>query len=100
MLQTFRALAAVLLGLLASVALGVLSALTAAVTLAATALLVPGTGTPNANVVAGYMQNARDYYLTDTPCVKDNCTLRGINYPASFWPVSLPGWCEPGRCYK
>lgn len=61
----------------------------------------PGTGTPNANVVAGYKENATDYYIApfnlnaqlQPVCTSTNgCTLTGINYPAQFWPIPLPGW--------
>ena len=69
---------------------------------AVTALVAPGTGTPDANVIAGYLENARDYYMTTTPCtVENDCDVVGINYPASFWPLFFrPRWCVPGRCEK
>jgi hypothetical protein len=66
-----------------------------AVALAATALIVPGTGTPNANIVGSYLENARDYYISpfNPACTADNdCALQGIDYPAQFWPIPLPGW--------
>jgi pimeloyl-ACP methyl ester carboxylesterase len=85
-----------LVGVLSSVVLGVLTALTAAVSLAATALIVPGTGTPDAGAVKNYMENARDYYMTDTACVGTGCNLIPIDYPASFWPLPFPGWCRSG----
>ena len=79
--------------------------LAASVALAASALIVQGTGTPNSNIVAGLRQNARDYFLGNTPC--DNATdcpdsnLTGINYPASFFPLAfIPRWCVPDRCNK
>lgn len=82
--------------------LGVVTALMSAVSLAATtALIVPGTGTPDAEAVGGYMQNAQSRYLApfsncDTAA---DCNLVGIPYPASFFPlVVFPGWCVPGRC--
>ena len=95
--------------LLASVAalLGVamVAVLAASVALAASALIVQGTGTPNSNIVAGLRQNARDYFLGNTPC--DNAadcpdsSLTGINYPASFFPLAfIPRWCVPDRCNK
>ncbi|OBG15072.1 hypothetical protein A5765_09525 [Mycolicibacterium celeriflavum] len=92
-----------LLGLLSTAVLGAVTALMAAVSLAATALIVPGTGTPNANIVDDYMENFRDYYMQDTVCGNNGCpddSLNGVNYPASFWPIPLPGWCDPGRCEK
>jgi hypothetical protein len=94
--------------LLSSIFVGVAIALTSAVSLAATALIVPGTGTPNANVVENFMENAVDRYMQGTFCgteggcdvIGDN--LIGINYPASFWPIPFPGWCRsgPGGCEK
>jgi hypothetical protein len=84
------------LALLSAVVIGLTSAIASALTLAATALIVPGTGTPDANVVAGYRENARDYYMGTTGCNGTGCTLIGINYPASFFPIPLPGWCRSG----
>jgi hypothetical protein len=83
-----------LLGLLSAVFLGVAMALTSAISLAATALIVPGTGTPIANLP--YMENARDYYMGGTACAGAGCTLTSIEYPASFWPLPFPGWCRSG----
>ena len=83
------------LALLSAVFLTIAATLSLAVALAATALIVPGTGTPNANIVAGYMENARDYYISpfNPACTEANdCTLQGIDYPAQFWPIPLPGW--------
>ena len=85
--------------------LGIASAFVSALALAATALIVPGTATPNANVVAGYRENARNYYLQGTPCTDESelsgaTNLIGINYPASFWPLpessSPAGACRAG----
>jgi hypothetical protein len=102
MRKSARAIVVVFLALLTSVVLGVASAFMAALALGATALIVPGTGTPNANVVMGYMENARDRYMTTTSCVGDGCTLSGINYPASFWPLGFPpfpsSWCPGLTC--
>ena len=98
MRQIFRSVVVLIVAVLGAVAIGIASTITAAITLAATALIVPGTGTPNANIVDNYMENARDYYMTTTPCTVNNCNLVGIDYPASFWPLPFPGWCEPGRC--
>lgn len=83
------------LTLLTAILITVASTLTMAVALAATALIVPGTGTPNANIVGDYMENARDYYISpfNPACTEDNdCALQGIDYPAQFWPIPLPGW--------
>jgi PE-PPE domain len=110
--KAIRVVGLFVLGLLSTAVLGAVTALMAAVSLAATALIVPGTGTPNANIVGNYLENFRDYYMQDTPCNSDdNCGpfnpgdpdnrgLQGINYFASFWPIPLPGWCDPGRCEK
>ncbi|KAA0116035.1 PE-PPE domain-containing protein [Mycolicibacterium sp. P9-22] len=84
-----------LLTVLTAVLITVASTLTMAVALAATALIVPGTGTPNANIVGDYLENARDYYISpfNPACTADNdCALQGIDYPAQFWPIPLPGW--------
>ena len=89
-----RAITTVITVLLA-IAVSVASTLTLAAALAATALIVPGTGTPDANGIDGYLENARDYYIApfNPSCTADNdCTLEGINYPAQFWPIPLPGW--------
>src|SRR6478609_8667859 len=103
-----RSIALIFVALLTTMLLGIASAFVSALALAATALIVPGTATPNANVVAGYRENVRNYYLQGTPCTNEaNCpaaiNLIGIDYPASFWPVPqflFPGWCVPGRCEK
>ena len=105
-----RVLVFSVLSLLSTAFLGVVTAFLAAVSLAATALIVPGTGDPDANIVAGYRQNFVDRYSTpfykeatapfDPFCTSTNgCTLTGINYPASFSPLFFfPGWCEAPRC--
>ncbi len=92
--RTIPAALAVMLTVLSTVLLGVVSMVTAAFTLAATALIVPGTGTPNANIVAGYKENADNYYIApfNPLCTQPSCTLTGIDYPAQFWPIPLPGW--------
>ncbi len=103
MQRTIRAVALATLALLSALGLGVTSSVTAAPPAqAVTALIAPGTGTPDANVIAGYLENARDYYMTTTPCTLANdCDLVGVNYPASFWPLFFrPRWCVPGRCEK
>jgi len=79
--------------LLTAVVLWVTSALAMAVALAATALIVPGTGTPDPTVVGGYLDNARKYYIQPFNSTCDGtCDLVGIKYPAQFWPIPLPGW--------
>lgn len=97
-----RALVLVFVSLCTAVVLGIASAFVAALAYGATALIVPGTGTPNADVVDGYRENAWSRYI-DIACTFD-CSepdLVGIPYPASFWPVSfIPGWCVTGRCDK
>ncbi|OBK72891.1 PE-PPE domain-containing protein [Mycobacterium sp. 1274761.0] len=102
MRNAVRSVFLLLLGLLSAVFLGAAMAFVSAVSLAATALIVPGTGTPDANIVPNYMENARDYYLQGTFCTTEGgCdtpgqNLIGINYPASFWPLPFPGWCRSG----
>ncbi|MDA4109413.1 PE-PPE domain-containing protein [Mycolicibacterium holsaticum] len=102
-----RAIFLVFLGALSTAVFGVITAVMAALSLAATTvLIVPGTGTPNANVVENYMPNFYDRYIGGTDaelpaeCVAaTDCTLTGINYPASFFPLFFfSGWCVPGRC--
>ena len=86
---------------LSAVALGAASAMTAAITLAATALIAPGTGTHNITTVMGYLENARDRFIApaNPSCTSSNgCVLVGIPYPASFWPIPLPGWCPGLSC--
>jgi PE-PPE domain len=113
MRNTARTFMIVVLSVLTTVVLGVASAFMAALALGAAALIVPGTGTPNANIVGEYRENFRNYYMQETACNDvGNCPsndtgdpvnggLFGINYPASFWPlVIIPGWCVPGRCEK
>ncbi|MGV0834063.1 PE-PPE domain-containing protein [Mycolicibacterium thermoresistibile] len=111
MRQAARSIILTLLVLLGAVAVGVSYTVTAAVSLAAKAIVVPGTGDPDANVIQNYLNNFRDYYMGGTVCAEpDACdvplpnpdaTLIGINYPASFWPlVIFPGWCEPGTCER
>ncbi|MGE2832581.1 PE-PPE domain-containing protein [Mycobacterium sp. SMC-4] len=93
-----------LISILAAMALGVMSAFLSAVALGATALIVPGTGTPDPDNVAHYRENAWNRYIDGVACTGDACAnpvLDGIPYPASFWPMTfIPGWCVPGRCEK
>src|ERR1700730_17973905 len=99
--KTLRAMLVAVLTFLSAVVLGVASAMTAAITLAATALIVPGTGTHNITTVMGYKENARDRFIApaNPSCTSSNgCVLVGIPYPASFWPIPLPGWCPGLSC--
>ena len=66
---------------------------TAAVTLTATALIVPGTATPNPANVPDYMQNAVDYYISPTTesCALE-CLPEPVPYIAQFWPFPWEGW--------
>jgi PE-PPE domain len=101
MRKSARAIALVFLALLTSVVLGLTSAFMAALAVGATALIVPGTGTHNILTVTGYKENARDRFIApaDPSCTQANgCVLIGIDYPASFWPIPLPGWCPGLTC--
>ena len=102
MRRMLRAVALSGLALLSAIGLGATSTVSAPPAQAVTALVAPGTGTPDANVIAGYLENARDYYMTTTPCTAANdCNVVGVNYPATFWPLFFrPRWCVPGRCDK
>jgi hypothetical protein len=104
MRKSARALVLVVLSLLSAAVLGVTSAFMAAFALgAATALIVPGTGTPDANVVENYREHAADRYIAPfEPCSTTNdCNLVGIDYPASFWPLGFIGnWCPGFQCDK
>ena len=86
-----------LLSLVSTAVLTAAAALMAAVSLAATVLIVPGTGTPNANGISGYMDELPRLLhaaaLADAPGGCPNDDLTGVNYSASFWPIPLPGWC-------
>ena len=95
-----RALVVAFLSILSTAVLGVAAAFLSALSLAATtALIVPGTGTPNANIVSDYLQHAADRYIApfDPTCTSTTCNLQGINYPASFFPlVIFNNWCRSG----
>ena len=97
MRRMIRSLAVTLLAIVGVLGLAIGSAFTAALAYGAVALIVPGTGTPNANIVADYLEQARDRYLTTTACGADgsgcpDASLQGINYPASFFPLAIiPG---------
>src|SRR5882757_6296704 len=101
MRKSARIVVMFVLGMLSSVVLGAAMALTAAVSLAATALIVPGTGTPNANIVDLYRQHATDRYIApfNPSCTSTTCTMTGIDYPASFFPLGFIGnWCPGYSC--
>ena len=99
MRKSARALLLIFLAFVTSALLAIGSAFVSALAFGATALIVPGTGTPNANIVTGYMANARDRFMTTTTCIGAGCTLTGINYPASFWPLGFIGnWCPGYQC--
>ena len=85
---------------LSTVTLGVVSAFTAAFTLAATtAFIVPGTGTHNIGTVTGYKENAVSRFIDPSgACYPFTCAPVGVDYPASFWPIPLPGWCPNLTC--
>lgn len=67
--------------------------ITAAVTLTATALIVPGTATPNPATVPNYMENAVGYYISPTTesCAVE-CDPEPVPYIAQFWPFPWEGW--------
>src|SRR5579859_4969072 len=101
MRKSARVLVLAFLSVIATAVLGAGAAFVSALALAATtALIVPGTGTPNANIVSDYLQNAADRYIApfDSSCTSTNgCNLQGINYPASFFPlVIFHNWCRSG----
>ncbi|MGD9621464.1 MAG: PE-PPE domain-containing protein [Mycolicibacterium sp.] len=104
MRKVFHSLVVAATVLFSTVMLAIGATMTSAVSLAARAFVVPGTGTPDANVVGGYLENALNYYIapfTPSCTSQDECPVEGINYPASFWPLTfIPGWCEPDRCEK
>lgn len=66
---------------------------TAAVSLTATALIVPGTATPDPATVTNYMSNAVDYYIAPTTqsCAVV-CIPEPVPYIAQFWPFPWEGW--------
>ena len=100
MRKSARALLLAVVALLGSLGLTIAAVFSAALSFGAIALIVPGTGTPNANTVTNYMENARDRFLQNTACGGGACTdsdLVGINYPASFFPlVIFSRWCRSG----
>ena len=95
------AIGLVFLALLTSAVLGVVSAFMASLALAATALIVPGTGTHDANNIMGYNSNALIRYITpfSPTCQNTTCDTNAIEYPASFFPLGFIGdWCPGYKC--
>ncbi|WP_193046290.1 PE-PPE domain-containing protein [Mycolicibacterium baixiangningiae] len=94
----------VITALVATVGLWIASTFAAALAFGAIALIVPGTGTHNINppnAVQGYKENAADRFINPSgvDCTStDGCDLLGVDYPASFWPIPLPGWCPGLTC--
>jgi hypothetical protein len=83
--------AVIVAALMGTALLAVTTTFTAAVTLTATtALIVPGTGTPNP--AQDYMDNAVNYYLVPAGDCVGGCTTVPVPYYAQFWPIPLPGW--------
>ena len=92
--STARSVLIAVLAVMATVVLGITTTIGAAITLTATtALIVPGTGTPNPGSVGGYEANARDYYIeTTTALCQPSCATEPVPYIAQFWPFPFPGW--------
>ncbi|KUI26087.1 PE-PPE domain-containing protein [Mycobacterium sp. IS-1496] len=91
----------VIVSLIATVGLWLASTFAAAIAFGAIALIVPGTGTHNVTTDTQYRENAANRYIdpSGVPCTsEDGCDLRGVDYPASFWPIPLPGWCPGLTC--
>lgn len=91
----------VITALVATIGLWIASTFAAALAFGAIALIVPGTGTHNIGTVTGYKENAADRFIdpSGVPCTsEDGCDLLGVDYPASFWPIPLPGWCPGLTC--
>ncbi len=97
-----KTVAVVIAALLGTALLAVTTTFTAAVTLSATAIIVPGTGTPDPTIPTDYMNNAVNYYVIpnaantagscDTSVAGNTCTAAPVKYYAQFWPIPLPGW--------
>lgn len=110
MRRTIRSVGIFFVSILGVIVLAIGSAFSAALAFGAVGLFVPGTGTPNANVVTDYLSNARDRYTQNTACSTEaNCptelespgaaTLQGIDYPATFFPLFIfNNWCTLSRC--
>ncbi len=88
-----RAALATACAVVITLCLTVAGTVSVAVTLAATALIVPGTATPNPATVPGYMDNAVDYYISPTTAsCAVVCTAEPVPYIAQFWPFPFEGW--------
>ena len=92
--STARSVLVAVLAVIATVVLGIATTIGATITLTATtALIVPGTGTPNPGSVGRYESNARDYYIeTTTALCQPSCATEPVPYIAQFWPFPFPGW--------
>jgi hypothetical protein len=86
MRKSARTFVLVVLALFSSAVLGVASAFMASLALGATvtALIVPGTGTHDADNITGYNANAVNRYLGGTACtdIGNTCNPDAIEYPA------------------
>jgi PE-PPE domain len=91
-----RSMTVLLAALLGAVVLTFTTTYTAALSMlaATTALIVPGTGTPNPALQNQYQENAIAYYITPnaTNCGADGCAPVPVPYTAQFWPFPFPGW--------
>ena len=91
--SALRSVAVTACAVLAALCVTLAGTVTAAVSLTATALIVPGTATPDPAVVPGYMDNAVDYYISPTtPSCALVCTPEPVPYIAQFWPFPWEGW--------
>jgi len=62
---------------------------------AAQVLVVPGTGTQIPEKSKNYIDNSIDYFVNPTGvcgATSTGCHGTGVDYPAQFWPIPLPGW--------
>jgi hypothetical protein len=95
---TVVAILTALVALILGFAQTLTTAITASLGLTAfQALIVPGTGTPNPDIVPHYLDNVMNYYVNPGGnCVEgsgSDCPAHtGIHYYATFWPIPLPGW--------
>ncbi|MCV7193474.1 PE-PPE domain-containing protein [Mycolicibacterium brumae] len=88
------------IALISAALLGVGAMAVGALAWAATTLpiIVPGTGTPDPYIPAreNYLGNAVSYYVTPAGACGvagiDCGNPEGVLYPATFWPIPLPGW--------
>lgn len=102
MRKSARAVALVITSLIATVGLWIASAFAAALAFGAMALIVPGTGTRGVENLPRYMDNAGTRFIdpagVDVCDTEGVCNVEGVDYPASFWPIPLPGWCPNLTC--